>query len=136
MKCLIVEDDVTTQNLLKIYLSDFGDCFIAVNGKEAVQAVAEALDEDQPFDLICMDIRMPEMNGLEALKAIREIEKQRGITASQAAKVVMTTAQDCSEDIFSAFSTGCEAYIVKPIRKPKLVEELKKLGLLDSSLKH
>ncbi len=133
MKCLIVEDDFTARKLIQIYLSEFGKCFVAVNGKEAVQAVTQAFDEDEPYDLIALDIMMPEMDGIEALKAIRNLEKEQGITGLDTVKVIMTTAKGQSQDIFDAFNTGCEAYLIKPIRKPDLVDEIRKLGLLTES---
>jgi two-component system chemotaxis response regulator CheY len=71
MECLIVEDDFAARKLLQTYLSDYGDCFIAVNGHEAVKVFQEALKQRQPFDLICLDIMMPEMNGHDALQEIR-----------------------------------------------------------------
>ncbi|MHC5059570.1 MAG: response regulator [Planctomycetota bacterium] len=130
MNSLIVEDDFTARQLMQIYLSEFGKCFVAVNGKEAVQAVTQALDNGDPYDLIALDIMMPEMDGVEALKVIRNIEKKRGITGLDAVKVIMTTAKGQSQDIFNAFNTGCEAYIIKPVRKQALVDELTKLGLI------
>jgi CheY-like chemotaxis protein len=73
---------------------------------------------------------MPEMDGQQALKAIREIEQQHGIGGLDAVKVIMTTAKDTSKDIFTAFKNGCEVYIVKPVRKEALLKEMQKLGLL------
>jgi len=130
MKCLIVEDDFTARKLLQMYLSDYGDCFIAVNGREAVEAVRQALDEGQPYDLICLDIMMPEMDGQEALKVIRQVEKEHGIAGLDNVKVIMTTALDDPRNVMGAFRGGCEAYIVKPIAKKKLVEEMEKLGVI------
>ncbi len=131
MKILIVEDGFTARKLMQVYLSEYGNCYIAVNGKEAVDAVREALNADKPFDLICLDIMMPEMDGVEALEAIREMEKAMGIGGLGGVKVIMTTAKDQSEDIFGAFNSGCEAYLIKPVRKPELVKEMRKLGLLE-----
>ena len=133
MKCLIVEDDFTARKLLQIYLSDYADCFVAVNGHEAVEAVRQAQEEGQPYDLICLDIMMPAMDGREALEAIRVVEKEYGIGGLDGAKVIMTTALDDSKNIMGAFRSGCEAYIVKPIRKAKLLEQMEELGLLTES---
>ena len=130
MKCLIVEDDFAARKLLQVYLSDYADCFIAVNGHEAVEAIREALEEGESYDLICLDIMMPEMDGHKALEAIRQVEKEHGIGGLDGVKVIMTTALDDSKNIMGAFRTGCEAYIVKPIRKEKLLEEIQQLGLL------
>jgi two-component system chemotaxis response regulator CheY len=130
MRTLIVEDDFTSRKMLQIYLREVGDCFVAVNGKEAVEAFTQGFTDDELYDLICLDIMMPEMGGFEALKIIREIEQQHGIDGLDRVKVIMTTASDEPEHIFGAFRTGCEAYIVKPVRKAKLFEEIQDLGLL------
>ena len=131
MRSLIVEDDSIARELLKVYLAGYGDISFAVDGKEAVQAVEESLNRGKPYDLICLDIMMPEMDGLEALKHIRKLEQDRAIAGLDGAKVIVTTASDQSSDIFDAFNTGCEAYIVKPVRKEKLLEEMTKLGLTE-----
>lgn len=115
--------------LLQIYLSDYGECFVAVNGNEAVEAVKDALKEGQPYDLICLDIMMPEMDGRQALEKIRQLEQNRGIGGRDGIKVIMTTALSDSRTIMGSFRTGCEAYIIKPIEKQKLLKELEELGL-------
>jgi len=132
MKCLIVEDDFTARKLLQVYLSDYGDCFVAVNGNEAVQAVQGAFEENLPYDLICLDILMPEMDGYETLKAIRQIEKEQGIDEADRVKVIMTTVLSDYDNVTKAFRTGCESYIVKPVTKESLLREIEKLGLLSS----
>jgi len=130
MKCLIVEDDAVTRILLSQYLSEYADCSVAVNGLEAAEAVRHALENGEPYDLICLDIMMPEMDGYEALNCIRKIEKEHGLGGLDCVKVIMTTALGDPKSIMGAFRTGCEAYIVKPVRKEKLLEEMEKLGLL------
>jgi two-component system, chemotaxis family, chemotaxis protein CheY len=133
MRFLIVEDDFTARQLMQIYLADFGQTFVAVNGREAVMAFEAALNENQPYDMICLDIMMPEMDGQQALKAIREIEKRHGIGGLDAVKVIMTTAKGESSDVFTAFRNGCEVYIVKPVRKNALLKEMQKLGVLSTA---
>jgi two-component system chemotaxis response regulator CheY len=130
MKCLIVEDDFTARKLLQVYLADYSECCVAVNGKEAVKAVQEALDQGEPYDLVCLDIMIPQMDGHEVLKAIRQMEQQRKITQPERAKVIMITALDDSENLMDSYRSGCEAYMVKPIKKERLMMELKKLGLI------
>lgn len=129
IKCLIVEDDFAARKLLQIYLSDIAVCFVAVNGYECIEAFREALEDGQYYDLICLDIMMPGMDGRETLKAIRKIENENGIGGLDGVKVVMTTALGDSNNILSSFREGCEAYIVKPIKKEKLLEEIEKLGV-------
>lgn len=135
MKCLIVEDNFAARRLLKRYLSDYGDCDVAVDGNEAVEAFRQALNERDPYDLICLDIMMPNMDGREALKVIRQIEDEHGINGLDGVKVIMTTALGDSQNVMGSFREGCEAYIVKPVEKDKLVEEMENLGLIDTKVR-
>ena len=131
MKCLIVEDDFAARRLMQKYLSIHGDCDVAVDGKEAVEAFRQAMDEKELYDLICLDIMMPNMDGHEALKTIRQIESEHGVSGLDCVKVIMTTALDDSKNVMGSFTEGCEAYIVKPVEKDKLLEEMANLGLVE-----
>lgn len=130
MKSLIVEDDFAARRLMQIYLTAYGECSVAINGVEAVNAVKIAIEENEPYELICLDIMMPIMDGMEALAKIREIEKENGIEGLDVAKIIMTTAKNLSSDVLGAFKAGCESYLVKPVRKNALLTELEKMNLL------
>ena len=134
MKYLIVEDDFAARRLLQRYLTNYGDCDITVDGNEAVEAFRQAMDEKEPYDLICLDIMMPNMDGHEALKVIRQIESEHGIKGLGGVKVIMTTALEDSKNVIGAFREGCEAYIVKPVEKNKLLEKMENLGILESEV--
>lgn len=111
-------------------LSAYGDCDIAIDGNEAVEAFMLAWRESKPYDLICMDIMMPNMDGHHSLGRIREIEKEMEVRSSKEAKVIMTTALDDPKNVFQALNEeGATSYIVKPISKNRLLEELYNLGL-------
>lgn len=116
--------------LLQELLKPYGEVHIAVNGKEAVEAVRVAMQANRPYDLVCLDIMMPEMDGQTALHAIRRMEESKGITSTYGAKIVMTTAVDDQQNIISAFRSLCDGYLVKPIDRTKLLDQLKTLGLL------
>lgn len=133
MKILIVDDDFINRRLLQRYLSRFGECDIAVDGEEALDAFNIAWQEGSPYQLICLDIMMPKMDGQEALKQIRQLETERGIGIGEpeSAKILMTTALDGRTDILDAFKTGAEGYVVKPIQLDKLQEEIRKLQLIE-----
>ena len=92
MKTLIVEDDFTSRLLLQELLKSYGPSHIAVNGEEAVEAVNTALEAGEHYDLICLDIMMPKMDGHEALRIFRDQEEARGIRSSEGAKILMTSA--------------------------------------------
>ena len=130
MKTLIVEDDFTSRLLFQEFLKSYGQSHIAVNGREAIEAVCRALEAGEPYDLMCLDIMMPEMDGQEALKQIRKQEEIRGILPPDGVKVVMTTALDDIKNVFSAYHGLCDAYLTKPIRKEDLLNELRKLKLI------
>ena len=130
MKTLIVEDDFTSRLLLQELLKSYGPSHIAVNGKEAVEAVRIALEAKEHYDLICLDIMMPVMDGQQALREIRNIEEAQGVFSSDGAKIVMTTALGDLKNVIAAYKSLCDAYVSKPIRKAKLLEELRKLKLI------
>lgn len=130
MKTLIVEDDFTSRVLLQELLKSYGPSHVAVTGTEAVEAVRAALEEGAPYDLICLDVMMPEMDGQQALKRIRSLEETRGITSPDGAKIIMTTALAGMKNVIAAFQSLCDAYLTKPIQKAKLLEEMRKLRLI------
>ncbi len=129
MKTLIVEDDFTSRLVLQELLKEYGHAHIAINGREAVDAVKKALKDNANYDLICMDIMMPEMDGQQALTEIRETEEKHGILSSDGAKVIMTTALGDLDNVISAYSSLCDGYLVKPIEALELKEQLDKLDL-------
>jgi two-component system chemotaxis response regulator CheY len=131
LKALIVEDDFSSRILLQSFLSPFGDSHIAVNGKEAVQAFRTALEQNQAYDLVCLDILMPEMDGQTALREIRVIEASHGIMYTDGVKIIMTSALGDMKNVTSAFRELCDGYLVKPVDRSKLIELLKELHLTD-----
>lgn len=134
MKILIAEDDFISRILLQEMLLPYGACHLAADGQEALAAFERMLGENCPYDLICLDIMMPTMDGQETLQHIRRIEKERGIGGSDAVKVIMTTALDDPKNIMMAFIKGqCEAYLTKPISPANLYEQLSKLGFASPS---
>lgn len=131
MRILIVEDDFVSRNVLQKFLSAYGDCDIAVDGQEAVNAFKMALDANVPYELVCMDIMMPRMNGQQAVQEIRKLEQEKGVTEMNAVKVIMTTAMDDKKQVSDAFyNGGVSSYFVKPIDREKLLAELKILELI------
>ena len=121
--------EFTSRRLLQIFLSPLGEIHVAVNGKEAVDAVRLALEEGVPYALICLDIRIPELDGQEVLRSIRDMEAQKGIAAGAGAKILMTTVLSDNENIQQAFQQGCDDYLVKPIEKNVLFDKLRSLGI-------
>lgn len=130
MRILIVEDDLASRKFISKFLSAYGECDITIDGMEALEAFMMAWDEGKPYDLICLDIMMPTLDGEKTLKMIRDIEKQKGVENLNRVKIIMTTALNDTNRVFNAFETGCEAYASKPINTEKLVEVIKRFGLI------
>jgi two-component system chemotaxis response regulator CheY len=130
MRTLIVEDDFTSRLLLQSFLSKYGVCHVAVNGKEAIVAFRAAQESGDPYDLICMDIMMPEMDGQAAVKEIRAIEEAGGTLSTNGVKIIMTTALDDAKNVVQSFNSLCDAYLFKPIDTGKLLGHLKDLHLV------
>lgn len=130
MRILIAEDDLASRKVLYKFLSSYGECDITIDGIEALEAFMQAWDEGKPYDLICLDIMMPELDGVRTLKTIRDIENQKGVEESKRVRIIMTTALNDTDIVLGAFETGCEAYAAKPINMEKLEEVMKKLDLI------
>ncbi|KJD33916.1 histidine kinase [Tamlana nanhaiensis] len=112
---LIAEDDSLIQLLFKITLKNTGaNLLFAKNGKIAIE-----LYKDTPkIDVLLFDIRMPEMNGFDALEKILEINPD--------AKIIMQTAYAMPEEKEKCFKKGCVGYLTKPVAKEDLFDELNK----------
>lgn len=130
MKTLIIEDDFTCSLLLQEILKAYGPVEAATNGDKGFEAVKAAYEIGAPFDLVCLDIMMEDMNGQQALREIRAYEEKRGIVSKTGVKVIMTTSLSDMKNIMLAYHGLCDGYLVKPIAKTKLLDELKRLKLI------
>lgn len=131
MRILIVEDEFISRTVLLEMLAAYGICRVAADGAEAVEAIRRSFESGEYFDLVCLDIMMPEIDGQEVLAEMRRMEEEFGIAEKRVSKVIMTTALDDSHNIMKAFVDGqCEAYLTKPIDKGKLLVHLKDLNLI------
>lgn len=130
MRFLIVDDEFDSRRLMQKILYPYGYCDAAVDGEEAVEAFRSSLKNSEPYDLICLDIIMPNMDGQEALREIREIETELGVPDDQRVKAVMISALDDTKELHDAFFLGeATSYLVKPIRKKTLLNEIRNLGI-------
>ncbi len=132
MKALIVEDDPVSRMFLKKILSTHGPCDVAVDGEKSIEAFNLAWKNKDPYDLICMDIMMPNIDGQEALKQIREQEQTIGVPEAEKVKIIMTTVLDDSKNMNQALQEGYATdYMTKPLDRDKIFDRLFKLGLIN-----
>lgn len=131
MKCLIVDDDFFGRELLTCILTDYADVIdVAKDGAEAVTQFTDALQGGAPYDLVCLDILMPVMNGQQALKEMRRLEKEAS-SANARAVIIMTTAVSSVQEIEEAIWEGdCNDYLVKPISQADMLALLNKYKLI------
>lgn len=130
MRILIAEDDFYSRKLMMAYLSPFGECDVAVNGVEAWEAFLDAHDAGTPYRLICLDIMMPEMDGQEALKKMRDEEEKRHLNRHDKAKIIMVTALDEMKAIMESYHSLCDGYLMKPVNHAMVVNQLKESGVI------
>lgn len=131
MRILIAEDDLASRIFMKKFLSKYGECDVVVDGIEVIDAFLNSLNEENHYDLICLDIMMPRLDGVKALKSIRDIEKQKGMDGDARVKIIMTTALNDKATVMNAYDAGCEAYAWKPIETEKFILVMRRLGLIE-----
>ena len=125
LRVLVAEDSLVNQKLVVGLLNKLGhQAVLATNGREAVAAT-----ESQPIDLILMDIQMPEMDGLEATRIIRERERRTGAHLP----IIAVTAHVLPEDREKCRAAGMDDYVSKPIRFQTLAAAIERLLPLSAS---
>lgn len=128
MKILVAEDDIASGKFMQKLLSKYGEVVLTRDGIEAVDEFVNAVNENARFDLVCLDIMMPKIDGYKALASIRDAERKLGLARDSRCKVVMISALDEGFDASYA-SDDYEEYICKPIDIMKFDDLIKKLGL-------
>ncbi|MCK5565398.1 MAG: response regulator [Planctomycetes bacterium] len=130
-RCLVVDDEEDILRIEAFRLKELGyDVVSAANGRDAIEEFEASLVGNWRYDLVCLDIMMPDIDGLGVLHAIRQLEEEVGIRGLDGVKVVMATAKSDSATIMKSFREGCEGYVTKPATKEKLLAEMKKLELV------
>jgi two-component system chemotaxis response regulator CheY len=130
MRALIVDDDFYSRMMLHDMLRGVFECHIAVNGEEAVGAFQKALDDGRPYDVVCLDLLMPEMDGQQALQEMRSCETEHGLGQDARCRiVVISMVEDNRETNEAFFLGGADSFLVKPIDRDRLLEELRSLRL-------
>lgn len=129
MRILIVDDEMVSRTKLELIMENFGDCRTADHGEDALTAFHEAHRNEDPFDLIMLDINLPGMDGIQLLSAIRNAEKELNIEKAHRAKILMTTSYRDKDRIVASVQSGCDDYIGKPFDPDLIRHKLGKLGV-------
>lgn len=131
MKSLIVEDEITSEAMLRYFLEKHGSCHSVATGKDAIKKFTDSLSNATPYDLICLDINLPGESGIEILEKIRNLEANKEISSSSYCVIFMTTAQTGTNNVTQSFSKLCDEFIPKPVTQEIIEENLRKYNLID-----
>ena len=130
MNCLIVDDLIENCKQMHDILLPYGMCDTVDNGQAALDLFEAALEEGVPYDLVLLDIVMPDMDGQETLKRMRDIEQAHMEPGSETV-IIMVTAVDAGTEVAEAFEQGrCTGYLHKPISRGRLLVMLSEHGLI------
>jgi two-component system chemotaxis response regulator CheY len=129
MRILVVDDELVSRKKMEIIMSTFGECVAVDTGESALKAFGDAIVNGAPFDLITLDVSMPEMDGTEVLYEIRKIEKKSNLPRKRWSKIIMVTAQSDKETVTLCIQVGCDNYISKPFDRAIIAKKLAELGM-------
>jgi len=122
LSILVAEDNQINALLIRSLLGRLGHhAVITTNGEEALESWLSARSADSPYDLILMDIQMPQLNGIETTKRIRILES--GDLGSRT-PILALTANTLVEDRYACFEAGMDGFLIKPLDREKLAEAL------------
>lgn len=131
LRALIVDDDPVNTRFLQEILAPYATCDTAEDGQEGLDAFGRALAADAPYDFIFLDIMMPGMDGHQALEGMRHLEHRKGVASSDAAKVIVVSANDDSRNVYRAFFQGqAISFLAKPFSCDTVLDELRKFDII------
>ena len=130
MRTLVVDDSPAIRVLLQRILASYGECDVAQNGQEAIDAHSRGLSEGRPYELICLDLGLPYFDGIAVLAKIRAAEVQRQLPVK--ARIVVVTASREPGRTQKASELGADGCLLKPVVAEQLIQYLKDFGLVSN----
>ena len=130
MKSLVVDDEFVPRMVLQRILQAHGPCDAATTTAEAMAAVRHAIDLKNPYQLICLDIEMPDGSGQDVLKEIRRLEEELTVPSELRARVLMASGHSEAEQVKTSFFNGGDGFLVKPVEPERLMRKLRELALI------
>jgi CheY-like chemotaxis protein len=125
LRILIVEDDQTTGHLLQYILRQHGHCQVRETGEAALAAFREQWRLGEPYDLMVLDIFLPDSHGYDVLKEIRGFEEQRGIrSVAEHCQVLINTASTDLDEMRHMLELEPDGYLIKPINMDLIIGKL------------
>ena len=128
MKVLVIEDDFVSRRVLQTMFEKCSEVDVAEDGQTALECIRRSCSNGTGYDLVTLDIMLPEVDGYEVLDELRRLEESSNIPTKNAAKVIATSALSDGRAILKAFRNQAEAYLIKPIGRSDLNNKLEELG--------
>lgn len=125
MRILVIEDEFAAMKKMQVMLSPYGKCDAAATGLQAQELYAEALKEGSPYDLMTIDIELPDTSGLDLLKYFASIEEKNDKVKC---RKIMVTAHSNTNNVVGA-AKYCDGFITKPVMKTVLIKKLASIGI-------
>jgi two-component system chemotaxis response regulator CheY len=132
IKALVVEDVHFIGLIIQRVIAPYGECDMAQTGMEAIDKFTQAFLYHNPYNLICLDILLPGMDGFEVLHSIRKFEDEINLSPESRVKVIMISTFNDQSTVRRARTAGCDRYIAKPFSMKKILEEIQSLGLIET----
>lgn len=126
MKILIAEDDLASAVYFKKVLSAYGECSVATDGLQTIEEFIRAYEAETPYNLVCLDIMLPRMDGIQVLDMIQETLGQS--RKNSETKIIMISALNDHETVEHVAEGGCDAFLWKPVSIERIEFVLKELG--------
>ncbi len=130
INALIVEDVFLIQRVIERFIEPYGVFTVSNNGKEALKKYAEFFFNGNAFNLVCLDIYLPEMNGLDVLSNIRKFEDEIKLKSEERCKIIIISSVTHPATVQQAYKLGCDYYVAKPFSKEDIVNALKKIKMI------
>ena len=127
MRSLAIDDEFVVLSKMVAMLESFGQCDAAMTSRQALDLFRRALEEARPYDLVTIDINLPDMSGIMLLGRLNEEEGRR---SAPRARKLMVTAESTMLNVLASASADCDGFLAKPLRRAVLSEKLVDLGLL------
>lgn len=128
MKILIVDDENISRRVLVKKMEALGECVAVNSSRKALAEYDKAVAAKAPYDLITLDVSMPGLDGQKVLETIRKKELKMKLAKPDRVKIIMVTARMNMSTIKACIRLGCNGYILKPVSKYQLLENLGKMG--------
>ena len=126
---LIVDDEEIIRKVMVKTFGKYGACKVVGSGKEALQEFESAFQGEDPFDLLVLDLSLDDISGLDILRAVRKKEKDASIDPKNKAVTIMVTGNRERAMVKDCIVSGCNDYILKPLKPDTVQQKLEKLGI-------